>query len=328
MTKKNSKPSKKKTVAKKAPKKASKKVVKKTLSKKAAKPKKKATIAKKSGVQKDISYHVTSDSISVTYPDNGKRTTKIIDSSNPEFVKVRQAIKDGKLSSIPGIIERNSKLVRTYIANDQTVRFENGSVEIRVKNQFKRVPVDLSKRIIAYANEGLPINDLKAFFRNLMNNPSMTSVESLFRFLSKNHFPLTADGCFIAYKSVDNEFKDHHSGTFDNSIGKIVRMDRNMVDENIHQACSHGLHVASFNYAINFMSGGKLLEVKVNPKDVVAVPWDERDEKMRVCEYKVIGLSTAEILSQRFEYVDCDDDDDDDCDDDYDDYDYYDEGDK
>jgi DNA-binding transcriptional regulator/RsmH inhibitor MraZ len=81
---------------------------------------------------------------------------------------------------------------------------------------------------------------------------------------------------------------DLQTGKFDNHPGKTPKMDRKDVDPDRNQTCSRGLHVAAYIYAKDFYGNGHLLEVKVNPKDVVAVPPDYNAQKMRVCEYFVV----------------------------------------
>jgi len=61
--------------------------------------------------------------------------------------------------------------------------------------------------------------------------------------------------------------------------------------------------VAAFSYAHDQYSNGNLIEVKVNPMNVVAVPEDHNNEKMRVCEYEVlakIGEPRKAIIFPKF----------------------------
>jgi len=51
--------------------------------------------------------------------------------------------------------------------------------------------------------------------------------------------------------------------------------------------CHTGLHVGTYAYASNFGQGA-LLEVQVNPRDVVSVPTDCSAAKMRTCRYVVV----------------------------------------
>jgi hypothetical protein len=65
---------------------------------------------------------------------------------------------------------------------------------------------------------------------------------------------------------------------------------RNCVDEDPDRTCSHGLHVCSFDYLPHFShANGHVVVCKVNPADVVAIPRDYNNTKMRVCRYEVVG---------------------------------------
>lgn len=156
------------------------------------------------------------------------------------------------------------------------------------------VPKVLSDKIIKFQKEKLPIEIFLRFWENLTNNPSESSKKQLFGFLESSHFPLTPDGHIIAYKSVDANFKDGYTGKMDNSPGAVVKMPRNNVDANPNKTCSHGLHVASYKYAKHSYGGAVLLEVKVNPADIVAIPTDYNQGKCRCCEYTVIGPINSE----------------------------------
>ncbi len=141
------------------------------------------------------------------------------------------------------------------------------------------------------------------FIENLMKNPSRGSVADLYGFLEACSLPITSDGYFLAYKKVRYDFKDIYSGKHDNSVGKELEMERWEVDDNRQQTCSTGYHCCSFEYLSHY--GGiskdshRVLVVKVNPKDVVSVPVDYNNQKMRVCKYKVIdeipGASQGKI---------------------------------
>ena len=151
------------------------------------------------------------------------------------------------------------------------------------------LPMTLSKRLVQFSDQNIDTYPLEAFWDNLRQNPSESSKESLYDFIEANHFPITKNGTFIAYKKVRNDFLDSHSGKFDNTPGNIVKMERDKVEADRNQTCSAGLHVGAYQYVLNF-SGTVLLEVEVNPKDVVAVPYDYDAQKMRVCEYKVLKV--------------------------------------
>jgi len=90
------------------------------------------------------------------------------------------------------------------------------------------------------------------------------------------------------YKKVRDSWYDSHTGkTYLNKPGATISMPREKVDADRRNTCSRGLHVAAWDYAQGFR-GTRLLLVKVNPRDVVAVPPDYNEQKMRVCKYLVL----------------------------------------
>lgn len=130
------------------------------------------------------------------------------------------------------------------------------------------------------------------FLERVMENPSERSRSCLYDFLNKWKAPITEDGHFIAFKRVRSDYKDIHSGKFDNSPGSIVQMPREGVNPDPDESCSRGLHVAASSYLGSFYAtstDSKVLACKVDPADVVAVPRDYGFAKMRVCRYEVLG---------------------------------------
>ena len=176
-----------------------------------------------------------------------------------------------------------------------------GKVTIKDDNLYfegrKMHPV-LSERVIKLLKEEGSVDMFVKFMENLMLNPSYRSVEELYGFLDACSLPITSDGCFLAYKKVRYDYGSLHCTPegehMDNSLGEVVKMKRNEVDENSEKTCSTGLHCASFSYMGCYGSIGttdmddRLIIVKVNPKDVVSIPKDYDNQKMRVCEYLVI----------------------------------------
>ena len=147
--------------------------------------------------------------------------------------------------------------------------------------------------MITMLQEGFPIEPMVNFMENLYANPSKRSVDELYNFLEKSQLPITPDGHFLAYKKVRDNYFDCHSGTMDNSVGKIVEMARNEVDDDKDRTCSAGLHFCSLDY-LNHFGGARIMIVKINPKDVVSIPSDYNDTKGRACRYEVIGELNAE----------------------------------
>ena len=59
--------------------------------------------------------------------------------------------------------------------------------------------------------EGLPFEPLVKLFENLMKNISYQTRTQLYDFLEHKNLPITEDGCFLAYKAVNSDYKDKYS---------------------------------------------------------------------------------------------------------------------
>lgn len=193
---------------------------------------------------------------------------------------------------IPRILELiQSELARLKIALNgaQQLRATSDGIYYGDRKLNDRTAA-LIKRIF---DEGQPIKYLENFFERLLRNPSYRAIEDLYTFLEYGKMPITPDGYFLAYKAVRANFRDIHSGKFDNSIGKTVEMPRNGVDEDPTSTCSAGLHVCSYSYLPHFShANGHIVIVKIDPADVVAIPTDYNNTKMRVSKYEVVGEAT------------------------------------
>ena len=243
-----------------------------------------------------LNWQITDQNVTVNY--DGQ--THIISRSDSLSDKLIDALRARDFESIPLLV---SKAMMINKSSNGKFQVKDGVILV----DGVPAPGALSTKILKFAEDNLPYEPLIKFAKNLQNNPSFRSVNQLFEFLEKNDHPITDTGCFIAYKKVRDDFLDVHTGTFDNSIGNVVEMPRNQVDEDPNTTCSNGLHVANFNYASNFYSGGLMLEVEVNPADVVAVPTDYNQSKMRVCKYRVLSVVNEEV-STPIRFTNFDDD--------------------
>lgn len=204
------------------------------------------------------------------------------DLSHPRFDDIVALVKEGRLQSASAIIDLKTA-VSAAIKGSKLVLKGNslylGEEEIRGV---------LGRRIVEMMRMGFDVKPLELFVTNLLENPSKRAVDELYGFLEASMLPITDDGHFLAYKSVRSDFTDHHSGRMDNSVGTTVSMLRNKVDEDKDRTCSYGLHFAAHEYAESFGRGGKMVILKINPRDVVAIPSDYKNQKGRCCSYEVI----------------------------------------
>ncbi|UNA02369.1 RIIB early lysis inhibitor [Serratia phage SP1] len=211
------------------------------------------------------------------------------DSTLPNFKVALQACVDGQFAKAVAIVNVE-RAIKSYTSKSGKVEIVDGTL----KYEGLAIHSSLTTRIIDRMNEGKNFEFFIPFLENLMLNPSEKAVQRTFDFLEANDIQITASGHFAAWKKVRSDYKDIYTGTFDNSVGKEPSMPRNMVDEDDERTCSRGLHVCSRSYLGSYgsCSGNRIMQVLVNPKDVVSVPTDYSNAKMRVCTYKVIADAT------------------------------------
>ena len=208
-----------------------------------------------------------------------------IDTDHPKYKQALDAVRKKDWTGFVNLVNI-SKQVENYF-NGTGVEIYDGSINYH----GQVIHNTLTKRILNFMQNDLPHEPLLNFFKNLMENPSRRAVNELYDFLEAGELPITEDGHFLAFKNVRSNYFDIHSGKFDNSVGKVCEMPRNGVDEDKDRTCSAGLHFCSISYLPSFMDsdGGKTMIVKINPRDVVAIPSDYNNAKGRTCRYEVVA---------------------------------------
>ena len=241
---------------------------------------------------KEIRFTATDTVITIYHGDDRRQITKRDKPQEFDDIKaiLRSADKDPKAEQ--KLIARLRGGGASKIAAYSRGQFKILPGENRVVDTATGTDVGLvlAKRIIAWEKDGLPFEPLLRFHRRVIANPSKESAADLYAFLEANHVPITPDGMFIAYKkvtTVGGRLVDSHTKTISNEVGSRVVMPRENVDANRHNTCSRGLHVGAHQYVSDF-TGDTIIEVKVDPTDVVAVPPDYKQQKMRVCAYVVL----------------------------------------
>lgn len=234
---------------------------------------------------------VTSDSATIIV-DNKPYT---LNKSNAAFNEVLDRINRADFDGIEKLFDVSSA-VEVYTENNIVVK--DGTV------LYKGQPVHnyTVDKILDFMREGsLSYKPLLNFLDKLLLNPSYRAVQELYPFLEAGKCAICADGDFIAFRKVTKDWKDFYTGTFDNSIGAIVEMPRNMVDEDKNRTCRPGLHFCSQAYLSQYHGNdGRVVLVKINPADVCAIPSDYNNAKGRCCKYQVISECAGGENGQTF----------------------------
>lgn len=271
--------------------------------------------------------YILSDKTLTVIIDNRSYQT---DRSNPHWDEIKTALGNPDTSGDELIaylkpITAVANAVDAYGGVDR-VTIRGGSV------LFDGQPISsaLTARMLDILKEGLDVTPWIKFANNVYANPYEWSREELYLFLEKAELPITPDGCFIAYKKIRADYKDIHSGTIDNSVGKLVVMPggRDAVDPDRFRTCSYGLHFCSKGYLPHFGvgEGSRVVLLKINPADVVSIPSDYDNTKGRCFRYEVVGEIPQEeahryiwpAISSGYDTYQWGPDEDDDYDDDFD----------
>lgn len=208
------------------------------------------------------------------------------------YKKIKEALQNNDSKLIHELANPTQTLM-DYTAPIGNIKIKNGQV-YRNGELLHNV---ITTKILGLHRDGFPIDPMVKFLDNLMANPSKRAVEELYPFLERRGMPITEDGCFLGYKRVRENWMDWYSNKIDNSIGKIIEMERNLVSDNWMEKCDAGYHVGCIEYCRNFHQGSRMIIVKVNPKDVVSVPPCETT-KLRTCRYEVLKEYDRDLLKE------------------------------
>lgn len=230
-----------------------------------------------------------------------------ITSDNKLFAQAFQAYKEENWDAFVGYVNPEIRLKSLYASYE--------GIEVKDGNLFvfgDPVHSTLATRVMSFLEHDLDCVHLFKFILKLNLNPSKRAVDELYTFLEHKELPITDNGNFIAYKAVRDNYTDKHTGKFLNTVGSVLEMPRNKVDDDKNVGCSYGFHAGTKEYATDFAYGeGHIMEVEINPADVVSIPTDCNFQKLRTCKYKVVAEHelplTSPVYASRFE-TDQDDD--------------------
>ena len=217
-----------------------------------------------------------------------------IPTTHPNYAKIKDCLKSQDEETLKTLVDIPKHIAQVSSGN---VEIRNGVLYYKGKESHSYV----ANKILAFYNEGLPMDNLIKFLDRLMENPSKHAVEELYSFLELRGIPITPNGTFLGYKRVTSDFMDCYSRTISYKVGTTVEIPRNEVDDNWRLSCSSGVHVGGLSYVRGFHNtpDNPIIIVEVDPKDVVAVSTSE--EKLRTCKLKVVNvLETDDFMPDNY----------------------------
>jgi len=220
------------------------------------------------------------------------------------FPRLVEAVSAGDVMLASSIIdEARNKLMDVFsiVHGDFKVEYRFGHIYVNGELDSGSA----ANRIVKLRQLGLPVEHLMKFLARLQMNPSKLAVDDLYDFIEANKMPITPEGKIICFKVVQANYRDIHSGAFDNSVGCRVSIARNKVVEDNRQECAAGLHVCGESYIPQFGTSkrdtDRVMLLEVDPADFVAVPQGYGRAKARVSAYYVFGEMTREDAAKYFD---------------------------
>lgn len=236
---------------------------------------------------------------SVTIFDPVSGDTFSATAGQPEFDAILSALRRNEpLQMLRDLMDKGRSIDLKFKRLSDRVSVKSGKIYL----DGEEVHSALAETIVQYHDSGEnDFQPLVNFMEKIETNPNEHSREHLFRWLRNRGFSILPDGDFIAYKGIQADDLSTTTGTaivdgevitgkIPNKPGSVVEMPRGNVTFDPLKGCAAGLHVATFDFAKTF--GSKVVTVRVNPRDVVSVPTESGDRKMRVCRYTVLNQTT------------------------------------
>lgn len=233
------------------------------------------------------------------------------DSFHPHWTQIVDGVRDGD-ESVYGLFDVRTGLAKRMQALSDRVSY-NGTDVLWDGDVVHTV---LANQVLRALESGeADYKPLINFWEKLESNPNPHSKEQAYNWLATHDFKVANDGDVVAYKGVrrlaGNLFSSCAASrvhgvpsayvdgqpveplsVVTQAVGNVVTMPRNEVKHDPLQTCERGLHVGDWSYASGY--GNAVLEVHINPRDIVSVPTDASARKVRVCRYMIVNVVTAE----------------------------------
>lgn len=241
-----------------------------------------------------IPHIITTNSISLFL--EGRLHT--IPSTHPNFDKIKDGLAADatsdellELTNIPVAVQRFTN--DRVLAKDGVLYYNDQPIDN-----------DLSRKVLEFVASDQPnlAEPLVNFLDKLAENPSYRAKNGLYEWVARAGLPITPDGYLLAWKAVDENLMDYHSGTNHHAIGATITQPRNECDEDPDRTCSAGLHFCAASYLTEYIhrEGCRVVVLKIHPKNVVAIPRDYDCAKGRACAYEVIAECSPEDVAGFF----------------------------
>lgn len=168
-----------------------------------------------------------------------------------------------------------------------------GGLQIKTELAVQKMePLEKRVRHLIENADYAGLEAIDKFVGKMLQNPSVDIINRIPYFLTYGDVQICDDGDLYVYKAVNKHYRDDYTDSIDNSVGCMVFMERDRINPSTYVTCTSGLHVCSLDYVNQMMgyraSDSKIMRVKLNPADIVAIPNDYGNRKIRCCRYEVV----------------------------------------
>lgn len=199
--------------------------------------------------------------------------------------------------NIEGIISYcNNPVLKSYLPKGLEINLDMESVFYNGE-EVNNSAIDY---LFKAKQEGKNISSIESFIKRLFKNPNMDTINNLFDFVSLNSMPICDDGCFLAYKVVNENMTSIHDFRTQHKVGENILpiLSWDQVDTDRKSTCSYGYHFCSWKYIEEAFRGIQgiinakqvLLVLKIDPEMVAAIPYDYDGSKGRARTYLVESI--------------------------------------
>ncbi len=229
------------------------------------------------------------------------------DHTHPEYNRLVEAVMSGDSDTFIEMLN-----VGTAIEDWSEGNFEFKDGFLYYEDE--QVATQPTERIVSLIKNNHDHKFMMNYLDNLYQNVSNRAVEESYTWCSHKGLPITPDGMLIGYKGVsvyrgedttdklgrtltDGDLVDKYTGkSFRNNVADNNHMNRRRVSDNCEEGCAAGLHVGTYEYAVDWAGPtGVVVLVKFNPADIVSVPTDCNYQKMRVSKYEVVSIAREQL---------------------------------
>lgn len=240
-------------------------------------------------MKSNYKYTITPNSVSLF---GGGQTLTARD-SHPNFKKIVSFIMSGKYQDAEKLFSI-TEFVKTATSNKITIK-NNGVYYLNIQLHNA-----VCNKILDFVAQGLDVNPWLKFLEKLLENPSKYIYNNLYSFMEQYKLSIDDHGDIYALKAVKYNLKSKWTDLVQYVVGETYSEPRVLLtDDQNDSYCGKGLWFGHEKFVFDYGSeNDHVLVVKVNPKDVIAIPSLSSYQKMAACAITPI-LDLGEISNAK-----------------------------